>query len=189
MKRFSPPILVLLVTSFSVEASLDDAASYAVPGNDTINIVPIDTKPFFMPPGCVCKKSGGINDKQCDQFDCVCKCDVTAGVCDLNCCCDEECDSHSFGKCLDEGSISPTVKMCIEGSSALEDINLQYPFRVSDSPEVSLLVSYVLILRIRRVSLWCSGFKGSTSWINMHRKGQQSRERSLLRRSGISPRN
>ncbi|KAL7483866.1 hypothetical protein ACHAW6_009507 [Cyclotella cf. meneghiniana] len=135
MKSFAPALLVI---SSSVEASIDGAASYVVPGNDTFNIVPIDTKPFFMPPGCVCKKSGVINDKQCDQFDCVCTCDVTAGVCDLDCCCDEECDSTLFGKCLDEGNISPAVKMCSEGASALEDINLQYPFRVSDSPEDQL---------------------------------------------------
>ncbi|KAL3803724.1 hypothetical protein HJC23_003778 [Cyclotella cryptica] len=139
MKRFSPPILLLLVIS-SVDSSSDDAISYVVPVNDTTDLVSIDAKPFFMPPGCLCKKSGIINDKQCDQFDCVCKCDVTAGVCDLNCCCDEECGGHSFVECLDEGDISPTVKMCTERASALEDINLRYPLRVSDSPEVSLLI-------------------------------------------------
>ena len=92
-------------------------------------------KDFFMPPGCTCKKTGAINNHQCDQFDCGCKCDLTAGVCDLNCCCDEECGDHSFFECSDEGGSPPVVKMCVEGVSALEKTNLHFPFRISDSPE------------------------------------------------------
>jgi tectonic-1/3 len=93
---------------------------------------------FFMPPGCVCKKSGSINDKTCDAFDCTCSCDLTVGACDLNCCCDKDCGDHSFQDCVDGGSPPPVVKMCVEEASALESINLKYPFRISDSPEDQL---------------------------------------------------
>ena len=98
---------------------------------------------FFMPPGCVCRSGlefQSINDDQCDQFDCQCLCDITAGACDINCCCDPECSSDeisTFSRCLNEGSPSPMVKMCVERPSALEDVNLKHPLRVSDSPEVS----------------------------------------------------
>lgn len=104
------------------------------------------------PPGCTCKQSDFIDGQQCEQFDCHCKCDLTAGVCDINCCCDPEChlaEIASFGSCLDEGSVSPISKLCVEGASQLEDINLKYPFRISDSPEVSRRFSrFVNIFRI-----------------------------------------
>ena len=31
------------------------------------------------------------SQSECVIFDCDCKCDLTAGVCDMNCCCDTEC--------------------------------------------------------------------------------------------------
>jgi hypothetical protein len=97
------------------------------------------TKPFFMPAGCTCKISGASNDEQCGQFDCQCGCDVLAGACDINCCCDPECDSDdlaSFSSCLDEGESTMTVRMCTESPPSLEVVNLKYPWRLVDSPEV-----------------------------------------------------
>ena len=92
-----------------------------------------------MPHSCSCARPGSINDEQCDQFDCQCQCDVTAGVCDINCCCDTECSSDElFFSCLEEGGSPPVVKMCVERPHSLEDVNLKYPMRLSDSPEVSL---------------------------------------------------
>ena len=62
----------------------------------------------------------------------------------MNCCCDPECSSEevsSFSSCLDgsddKGMSSPLAKMCVERPPTLEGVNLQYPFRLSDSPEVS----------------------------------------------------
>jgi len=60
----------------------------------------------------------------------------------VNCCCDPECSSDevsSFSGCLgsSEGTSSPFVKMCVERPPSLEGVNLQYPFRLSGSPEVS----------------------------------------------------
>jgi len=101
--------------------------------------------PFFMPPGCSCRRSGVVNDEQCDQFDCQCLCDITAGACDINCCCDQECSRDeilSFSSCLDEGSTSSIVKMCTDRPSALEDVNLKQPLRISDAPEVSFEMAH-----------------------------------------------
>ena len=60
----------------------------------------------------------------------------------MNCCCDPECSSDevaSFSSCLDSDAeeSSPLVKMCVERPPSLEGVNVQYPFRLSDSPEVS----------------------------------------------------
>ena len=122
----------------------DDLASYEIPNhinNDTLSSTTA-TSPFYTPPGCECKTPVNDDDEQCNQFDCLCSCDLTAGVCDMNCCCDPECSSDevsSFSSCLDsdERMSSPLVKMCVERPPSLEGVNLQYPFRLSDSPEVS----------------------------------------------------
>ena len=125
----------------------DLKTSYEIPNhvsNDTLITTATTSSPVYKtPPGCECKTSTNSDDEeQCNQFDCQCSCDLTAGVCDMNCCCDPECSSEevsSFSSCLDsgEGMSSPLVKMCVERPPSLEGVNLQYPFRLSDSPEVS----------------------------------------------------
>ena len=160
-------ILSLLVGGISTTACLAAAAvtdplslassSYAIPEsivNGTATSAISTTTPFFMPSGCTCKQSSlpsddnpaassNNNDDECHQFDCDCQCDLTAGVCDINCCCDPECSASEivpFTSCLDEGEgPSPIVKMCVERPPSLEAVNLQYPLRLSDSPEVSIL--------------------------------------------------
>ena len=122
--------------------SNNDLTSYEIPNhiisNDTLTTT-TSSSSFYTPSGCECKTSA--NDVQCNQFDCLCSCDLTAGVCDMNCCCDPECSSEevsSFSSCLDsDETTSPLVKMCVERPPSLEGVNLQYPFRLSDSPEVS----------------------------------------------------
>ena len=133
------------------------SSSYTIPEsivNGTATSAISTTTPFFMPSGCTCKQSSlpsndnpvassNNNDDECHQFDCDCQCDLTAGVCDINCCCDPECSASEivpFTSCLDEGEgPSPIVKMCVERPPSLEAVNLQYPLRLSDSPEVSIL--------------------------------------------------
>jgi len=131
-------------TADSTTTSNNGLTSYEIPNhiisNDTLTTT-TSTSSFYTPSGCECKTSA--NDGQCNQFDCLCSCDLTAGVCDMNCCCDPECSSDeasSFSSCLDSddgGVSSPLVKMCVERPPSLEGVNLQYPFRLSDSPEVS----------------------------------------------------
>ena len=159
---------LLLVGGISTTACLAAAAvadplslassSYAIPesivNGTTTLAISTTTTPFFMPSGCTCKQSSlpsddsptassNNNDDECHQFDCDCQCDLTAGVCDINCCCDPECSASEivpFSNCLDEGEgPSPIVKMCVERPPSLEAVNFQYPLRLSDSPEVSIL--------------------------------------------------
>ena len=133
------------------------SSSYTIPEsivNGTATSAISTTTPFFMPSGCTCKQSSSPsndsptassnNNDECHQFDCDCQCDLTAGVCDINCCCDPECSAAeitTFSNCLDEGEgPSPIVKMCVERPPSLEAVNLQYPLRLSDSPEVNICV-------------------------------------------------
>jgi len=86
-----------------------------------------------IPPGCNCVKSsqdGAI----CDAFDCSCNCDMTLGLCDLNCCCDEDCLEEVKNKCILPPN--PVSKMCYERNVGLEYVNPTYPARISSSLEV-----------------------------------------------------
>mmetsp|Transcript_9666 Transcript_9666/g.20029 ORF Transcript_9666/g.20029 Transcript_9666/m.20029 type:complete len:677 (-) Transcript_9666:44-2074(-) len=112
---------------------------YAIPHDvaDISDSVTADNFAFLMPPGCTCKRNGA-SGQQCDQFDCTCQCDLTAGICDFNCCCDVECTEDevlAFSSCLDEGNPSPMARMCVEGANAFVDINAKYPLSLSDSAE------------------------------------------------------
>ena len=129
----------IISASYAIPESVTNDTTSTTTSQDLTSLSPL----FYMPTGCDCKQSGRAtaNDdqQQCNQFDCQCQCDLTAGVCDINCCCDPECSSDeisTFSGCLDEGGSSPIVKMCVERPPSLEDVNLQYPLRLSDSPEV-----------------------------------------------------
>ena len=140
--NFAPLALLGVV---SIVYAFDGDDSYAIPDsviNDSMSRGS-STAPFFKPAGCTCKVSGTVNDERCDQFDCQCQCDLIAGACDMNCCCDQECsveDKSLFSDCLDEGGTSSVVKMCAERPLSLEDVNLRYPLRLGDYPEVSLSI-------------------------------------------------
>lgn len=134
-------LLALLgVVSILCACATDD--SYAI--TEVVKNLPLSpgfsTASFIKPSGCTCKVSGAANDERCVHFDCHCQCDLIAGACDLNCCCDQECsgeDLASFSDCLDEGGTSSVVKMCAERPASLEEVNLRYPLRLGDYPEVS----------------------------------------------------
>jgi hypothetical protein len=139
MSTFAP-LALLGVISFFCASAADD--SYAV--TDAVDKHPLSpgfsTASFFKPSSCTCKLSGTANDERCVQFDCHCQCDLIAGACDLNCCCDQECsgeDLASFSGCLDEGGTPSFVKMCAERPASLEEVNLRYPLRLGDYPAVS----------------------------------------------------
>lgn len=114
MKDISSTIVSLALAAASVQlAYASGDSTYAISDgivNQTSSPNEVAT-PFYMPPNnCTCKKSGSINDEQCDQFDCSCLCDLTAGVCDINCCCDPEChDSDAFNHCSEQGGPSPMM--------------------------------------------------------------------------------
>jgi len=56
---------------------------------DWENVYQLDRK---LPQGCTCSNSM-TTDNECELFDCKCGCDLTAGVCDPNCCCDPDCSA------------------------------------------------------------------------------------------------
>jgi hypothetical protein len=62
-----------------------------------------------VPPSCDCWETGR-GDSDCEVFDCTCICDLTAGECDHNCCCDKECNEaqrqrfDAIQACLPEGA-------------------------------------------------------------------------------------
>ena len=45
-----------------------------------------------VPKGCTCE----LPANPCLNFDCDCLCDLTAGACDANCCCDTECSQEEL---------------------------------------------------------------------------------------------
>ena len=47
---------------------------------------------YSYPQSCQCTETG-VALTECTMFKCGCVCDVTAGKCDYNCCCDPDCSS------------------------------------------------------------------------------------------------
>mmetsp|Transcript_19265 Transcript_19265/g.39801 ORF Transcript_19265/g.39801 Transcript_19265/m.39801 type:complete len:185 (+) Transcript_19265:116-670(+) len=119
--RVCTTALVLLVSLPSALASLMNGAGCDTTTNFDIDTVLSSAQAYgnsenvFMPPGCTCKESG-VAKPECVIFDCDCKCDLTAGVCDMNCCCDTECTAAQITKfstnCLDSGVSDPVYQTC-----------------------------------------------------------------------------
>lgn len=60
-------------------------------------LIPLDsaeayTWEYSYPQSCECIETGVANT-HCSFFECACTCDLTAGSCDYNCCCDPDCSS------------------------------------------------------------------------------------------------
>jgi len=92
---------------------------------------------IFMPPGCSCSESG-VGASQCTKFDCGCTCDITAGACDLNCCCDSECTAaqvahfEDTASCIPSSLAAPAYETCYSNVQ-LAEINPKYPMRSDES--------------------------------------------------------
>ncbi|EJK69296.1 hypothetical protein THAOC_09458 [Thalassiosira oceanica] len=91
--RSAVSILLLCLAQTSTASSSDH-------GSDKI----------LMPPGCVCRRPGAVDDEYCDQFD-----------------------------CEGDETTAPQGTACVERPPSLEATNLQYPYRVDDSAERALL--------------------------------------------------
>jgi tectonic-1/3 len=65
------------------------------------------------PPGCACQSAS------CAQFDCGCVCDLHAGECDANCCCDADCSAlevarfRGLGACRPQGPQNLSLASCL----------------------------------------------------------------------------
>ncbi len=78
-------VIVIILQCFSVIATTSD------------KFYDLSNQPGYMwdrvyPQSCECAESG-VSLSSCDLFKCKCICDVTAGKCDFNCCCDPDCTS------------------------------------------------------------------------------------------------
>ncbi len=97
---------------------------------------------FPYPQGCSCQQAG-VSAKKCKYFSCGCSCDLTAGACDANCCCDPECSAEAvkrfeeLGNCLPDGSMSDAVTKCFSKSS-LSTINPKFPLKPIDTAMAAL---------------------------------------------------
>lgn len=92
---------------------------------------------IWTPPGCTCSTSS------CQNFDCSCNCDLTADICDGDCCCDRDCsseDKSQFSSTCNNDSVTPTSaffgKMCYED---VTKINPKYPATLDTTVQVHLL--------------------------------------------------
>jgi len=96
--------------------------------------VPVDGSSVAsqVPTGCTC----AVPESPCTKFDCGCVCDLTAGACDPNCCCDAECTAEAVAiwnahqSCLPEGPQPLGVEMCTD-SAYYYQINPKYRMQVN----------------------------------------------------------
>jgi len=101
---------------------------------DRPNTYPIDFAKVYqldwgMPQSCTCMNSQAT-ESSCTEFECECTCDLTAGLCDYNCCCDPDCSvgevtrfQESEDGCLPEGPARSVMTMCTD----VERVNERYP--------------------------------------------------------------
>jgi hypothetical protein len=89
------------------------------------------TRSQAYPSSCTCME-GGVSSANCDYFQCTCACDLTAGQCDYNCCCDPDCTSAETARfeatdsCAFEGYSLSTEELCYS-TTALYKVNPQTP--------------------------------------------------------------
>ncbi|CAM9689480.1 unnamed protein product, partial [Scytosiphon promiscuus] len=87
---------------------------------------------YAPPQGCTCQETG-VPLADCKIFDCGCVCDLAAGQCDINCCCDSECSQSELERfaeldaCLDEGPADEVVTTCYSTADNLDSINPRFP--------------------------------------------------------------
>ena len=81
---------------------------------------------YNYPQACSCKETG-VPLSQCSLYKCDCICDVTAGKCDYNCCCDPDCSDAQISRFSDAGGcsvagVAATTEYCYD-STHLAKIN------------------------------------------------------------------
>lgn len=95
-----------------------------------------------MPPGCDCRKTGE-SDEDCTLFECTCICDLTAGMCDPNCCCDAECSQEQASRfeavegCQAEGPVAEEITKCYS-TKVVDKVNPRFPTTAKGTAKSSL---------------------------------------------------
>lgn len=83
-----------------------------------------------VPQGCECAKSG-VSEASCDVFDCNCGCDLNAGSCDMNCCCDPDCSAAQVARfeATELGCFSQAGQPGFEACYNAEAVNGRYDMK------------------------------------------------------------
>ena len=108
----------------------------------TVNPAALYSLDRAMPLGATCKEVN-VEDGDCDLFAADCLCDVTAGACDLNCCCDTDCDALQIaqfemrGACVDTGRTF-TNECYSAQDTGLASVNARYPMSSSSTADAAL---------------------------------------------------
>uniref|UniRef100_A0A7S3K434 Tectonic domain-containing protein n=1 Tax=Aureoumbra lagunensis TaxID=44058 RepID=A0A7S3K434_9STRA len=95
-----------------------------------------------MPPSCTCRKTGDTDD-ECTMFECTCICDLTAGACDYNCCCDDDCTQdekerfENLNDCLPEGPVDDEITKCYT-TKQVDKINAKFPMTAKGTAKSSV---------------------------------------------------
>lgn len=77
------------------------------------------------------------------MFECSCICDLTAGMCDHNCCCDEECTSEQrerfedIEQCQPEGPVAEEITKCYS-RKVVDQVNPRFPMTAKGTAKSSL---------------------------------------------------
>jgi tectonic-1/3 len=100
------------------------------------------TWPAQQPQGCSCELNSQAGDP-CPLFDCGCVCNLSAGKCDYNCCCDPECTAEqttrfkALGACLPEGPGPSSVVKCYE-KGQLVGVHPRAPLTSANTAQTAL---------------------------------------------------
>ena len=124
--------LAAFFTFFAFFSSL----TYASKESDSIAYYPVSSGTKYSwnkgyPQSCTCAENTA-SSSQCNIFKCKCICDVTAGKCDYNCCCDPDCSVAQVSRfknldsCLKEGGTPDTETLCYS-SLELQQVNPKPP--------------------------------------------------------------
>ena len=101
-----------------------------------------------LPASCTCVDgvtNPTASDSCCTEgrFECGCQCDVTAGMCDPNCCCDPECSDAERalfeGSCLPQASSALSIPVCVSSSTFEAVATNQYGVQEASSAREGFL--------------------------------------------------
>ena len=103
--------------------------------------VPTTSALGAVPRGCSCLSG----NSPCTEFDCTCVCDLTAGSCDTNCCCDTECTAAEIARftaadaCLPDGPKESTTTYCTDLSKEALFGSINPKFRMVEVKQDSVV--------------------------------------------------
>ena len=105
-----------------------------------------------LPASCACV-DGELNPQdntQCCQdgrFECGCQCDLTAGMCDPNCCCDSECSDEEkklfSDSCIPQTSSALSIPVCVSGNTFESITTQQYGLQSTSAQEGFLCIEEI----------------------------------------------